>query len=122
MSTDYNDWKPLLDGRFWLELRNPGEVPTRKGSWPIDQMKAVLKEFMKANPRAFISIVTISHDGPWFEDAPEALCILDRRTWPTGKKHITSSEAAHSCTRVLESSGGAPGPTGRPATTPPCPD
>jgi|ERR1041384_3581595 hypothetical protein len=92
--TDYDDWKALMEGRFWLELRRAGEVPHRKGSWPLAAMKGVLREFMAANPDAMISVVTISHDGPFFEDAPEALCIIDRRTWPTGKRHLASSYAA----------------------------
>lgn len=94
-TTDFNDWKGLMEGRFWLELRPAGQVPQRKGPWLVARMKEILREFLAANPNALISVVTMSWDGPMFEDAPEALAIIDRRTWPTGKKHLATSYAAY---------------------------
>lgn len=94
-ATNFDDWKRLLEGRFWLELRPAGQVPQRKGSWPKARMKEILREFMAANPDALISVVTIDWNGPMFEDAPEVLAMIDRRTWPTGKKHLITSYAAY---------------------------
>lgn len=83
-----------LTSRFWLELREPGRVPERKGSWPHRQLAKVLREFMDARPTAFISVVTISHDGPHFEDGPEALMMADGRSMSTARKHLASTKRA----------------------------
>lgn len=81
--------------RFWLEIREPGCVPQRKGSWPLGQTAAILREFMAAWPNAYITVVTIGHDGPDFEDGPEALQMADARSMATGTKHIKRTRAAH---------------------------
>lgn len=84
------------EGFFWLELREPGCVPERKGKWPPSQTASILREFMKARPKAFITVVTwdASYGAPVFQDAPECLGLLDMRSLITARRHIASSNAA----------------------------
>lgn len=89
------------DDRFWLELRAPNCVPERKGPFRIEKTADVLREFMKARPRAMISVVTLGHDGPRFEDAPQCLMMCDGRSWTTARKHIESSNAAKLAAEAL---------------------
>ncbi|PSJ60803.1 hypothetical protein [Pseudaminobacter soli (ex Li et al. 2025)] len=84
-----------MDNRFWLELREPNRVPQRKGPFLKSRTAEVLREFMDARPTAFISVVTVDHDGPLFEDAPECLMIADGRSKARALRHIQSSKAAH---------------------------
>jgi hypothetical protein len=52
------------DGRrFWLELREPRKVPERKGPWLLTGLAPILREVMAARPSAYITVVTIGHDG-----------------------------------------------------------
>lgn len=83
-----------MDDKFWLELREPGNVPIRKGPYRQRDMAATLREFFDARPRALISVVTIGADGPWFEDATQALEMLDARSSGVAKRHRQSSAAA----------------------------
>lgn len=84
-----------MEGRFWLELREPRRVPERKGSWPRADMAKVLREFMAARPQAYITVVTVDHDGPLLRDGPETLQMADARSMTTGSRHIESVRAAH---------------------------
>lgn len=83
------------DPRFWLELREPRCVPERKGPWPRADLARVLREFMDARPRAFITVVTWGDEGPAFYDAPECLSVCDGRSKARARRHIASSTAAH---------------------------
>jgi hypothetical protein len=81
--------------RFWLELREPGKVPCRKGSFATRDTAKVLREFMEARPTAFISVVTIDSRGePHFEDGPECLEMCDGRAASLASRHRASSAAA----------------------------
>jgi hypothetical protein len=79
---------------FWLELREPGCVPERKGSFLRGTLARTLREFMDARPEAKITVVTLSTDGPAFQDAPEALMMADWRSRRRALRHIASSNAA----------------------------
>lgn len=81
--------------RFWLELREPRRVPERKGPWLLTGLAPILREFMAARPTAYITVVTIGHDGPDFQDGPEALQMADGRSMSTGSKHIARTREAH---------------------------
>lgn len=81
--------------RFWLELREPGCAPVRKGSWRLRDMARVLREFMEARPRAFITVITVDADGsPALQDGPEALMMADGRSIPTACRHIRTTREA----------------------------
>jgi len=81
--------------RFWLELREPGCSPVRKGSWALRDMARVLREFMEARPRAFITVITVDADGhPDLQDGPEALMVADGRSIPTARRHWKTTRAA----------------------------
>lgn len=84
-----------MDNRFWLELREPNCVPQRKGPFLKSHSAQVLREFMDARPTAFISVVTVDHDGPMFEDGPECLMTADGRSKARARRHLQSSKAAH---------------------------
>jgi hypothetical protein len=88
-----------MDDKFWLELREPGNVPIRKGPFRQRDMATTLREFIDARPRALISVVTIGNDGPWFEDAPQALEIIDGRSRSVAERHRQSSAAAFAAVR-----------------------
>ena len=96
-----------VEGRFWLIIRKPGMVPDRKGSFPIENTAAVLREFMAANPNAFIDYLTIGPDGtPDVEHGPEVLQIVDGRSMSVGRKHNArvrdAARAALSLVREVE--------------------
>jgi hypothetical protein len=80
--------------QFWLELREPGMVPERKGAFLSRGMAKVLREFMAARPEAFITVVTVAGGQPHFEDGPQALEICDGRSSSIAAKHRASSAAA----------------------------
>lgn len=89
-----------VEGRFWLELREPGCVPERKGPWPQAQIATVLREFMAARPEAFISVVTVSSTGePFFQDGPEALMMVDGRSMSTARRHLETTREAFATLR-----------------------
>jgi hypothetical protein len=82
--------------KFWLELRSPGQVPRRGGPFPVASKATVLREWMDANPDAFITVVSHGLDGaPCFDDAPETLQMLDGRSMARGRRHIETSSKAH---------------------------
>lgn len=87
-----------LTDRFWLILREPGMVPNRKGPFKRDDAAKVLREFMAANPTAYIDHLTIGADGsPDVEHGPLVLQYLDGRSMSVGKKHnerVRAAEAA----------------------------
>lgn len=83
-----------MEGNFWLELREPGCVPEFKGPFLLTETAHTLREFMKARPEAFITVVTIGHYGPDFQDGPECLMMTDYRSKSTALAHIKSSNAA----------------------------
>lgn len=83
------------EGRFWIELREPRRVPQRKGPYPSATLASTLREFMAVRPTAYITVVTIGHDGPDFQDGPEALQMADARSMSTGAKHIRRTREAH---------------------------
>lgn len=84
-----------MDDRFWLILREPHCVPERKGPWPAKMTAQVLREFMDARSGAFITVLTIGHDGgPIVQDGPECLEMIDGRSMPRAERHRASSAAA----------------------------
>lgn len=82
------------DDRFWIEAREPGCVPDRKGPFN-GKLAPVLREFMAARPAAYLTVVNWGHDGPLFRDGPEALQMSDARSMETGRRHIKSCAQAH---------------------------
>ncbi len=94
------EMEPLLagatKGRFRLIVHQPGMMPSRKGSWPLDQTASILREFIKAYPRAYLHVLTVDEDGaPWVEHGPEVLKMLDGRSMSVGRKHNARTRAAH---------------------------
>lgn len=91
-----------LEGRrdqFWLEVRKPRQVPRRGGPFRRDNMAETLREWLAANPDAFVSVLGIDHEGaPSVDDAAEALQMLDGRSMSTGRRHHETSLAAHART------------------------
>lgn len=83
------------EGKFWIELREPGRVPERKGEFPIPGMSKILREFMDARPTAFLTVVTIGYTGPDFQHGPEALQMADARSMERGRKHNARVREAH---------------------------
>lgn len=83
------------EGRFWLVLHEPGNVPQRKGPWPQRQIKSVLREFMAARPTAYIDVLTLEVDGPNVQHGPEVLQILDGRSMGVGRRHNARTREAH---------------------------
>lgn len=83
-----------MGDHFWLYLRKPGNVPERKGPFRHADTKATLREFIAARPGEFITVVTLCHDGPHFEDGPQVLEILDGRSRGKAEKHRNSIDAA----------------------------
>lgn len=79
---------------FWIELREPGKVPQRKGQFLLTDMAKTLRDFFAARPHAFMTVVTIDHDGPHFQDAPEVLEMLDGRSRSLARRHRESTRAA----------------------------
>lgn len=88
-----------MDDKFWLELREPGNVPISKGPFQQSKMAETLREFLAARPHAFITVVTIAYGTPHFEDAPQVLEIIDGRSWSVAKRHRQSSAAAFAAPR-----------------------
>lgn len=75
--------------RFWMLVRDPGCVPERKGPYLKVDTAARIREFMRARPFSFLSILTIDQSGrPLIEDAPEVLQTLDGRSVGFASKHI----------------------------------
>lgn len=81
---------------FWIELREPGAVPDRKGPYPRRMMTKVIRECMKYRASAYITVITW-HDqyGPLLTDGPEWLMMRDGRSRSTALAHIRSTRAAH---------------------------
>lgn len=97
------------EGRFWLIVHEPGNVPDRKGSWPRSQLPQIMREFIDARPNAYLTVLTVGADGtPDVQHGPEALQMADGRSMSVGSKHNARTKAAHSA--VLA--------TPKPATTP----
>jgi hypothetical protein len=86
------------DKRFWLVLQERGCVPRRKGPWPLTETAARLREFIAANPTAYIYVLMLDYRGePQIQWGPECLQMLDGRSMSVGRKHnerIASMEAA----------------------------
>ncbi|MGT2514768.1 hypothetical protein ACVOMT_11520 [Sphingomonas panni] len=83
------------EGRFWLIVREPGMVPRQKGPFRSADTAKVLREFIAANPRAFIDHLTIDADGtPWVDHGPEVLQMTDGRSMSVGRKHNERVRAA----------------------------
>lgn len=79
----------------WIELREPGRVPERKGPFTTPTMlKGFLVELFKCRPAALVSVVTCDFAGPEFQDGPECLEMMDRRYRHLAKRHRESSAAA----------------------------
>ncbi|WP_371421496.1 hypothetical protein [Tardiphaga sp.] len=74
--------------RFWLIIREPGMIPDRKGPFKITDTAKVLREFMTANPNAFIDYLTVTSDGePYVDHGPQVLQMTDGRSMATARKH-----------------------------------
>lgn len=86
---------PVVE-RFWLVLQEPELVPKLRGPFQISGMAATLREFITANPTAYIHVLTVGEDGdPQVEHGPEALQVLDGRSMGVGRKHNERTRAAH---------------------------
>jgi len=84
------------EGRFWLIVHKPGNVPDRKGSWPIADMAKVLREFIAARPDSYLHVLTVDRYGvPEIQHGPEALQMSDGRSVGVGRKHNARTLAAH---------------------------
>jgi hypothetical protein len=81
--------------RFWLEVREPGKAPERKGSWPSRLLASMLREAIAARPEAYITVLRLSHDGPQIQDGAEALQMADARSMSVGAKHMKRTREAH---------------------------
>ena len=69
------------EDRFWMLVRDPGCVPERKGPFLKADTADRIREFMRARPFSFLSILTIDQSGlPSIEDGPEVLQSLDGRS------------------------------------------
>lgn len=81
--------------KTWIELREPGKVPERKGAFlATEQVKAFLIEVFEHRPSALVTVVTLHADGPSFEDGPEWLEILDRRQAHRAARHRRNTAQA----------------------------
>jgi hypothetical protein len=81
--------------RFWLVVIEPGCVPERKGPWPHSETRRVLREFIRARPKAYILFLDLGHDGPWVIWGPEWLQMLDGRSMSVGRRHNAQTREAH---------------------------
>lgn len=84
-----------FDTHFWIELREPRKVPERKGPYPHGTLTQTIREFMTVRPTAYITVVTVSPDGPDFQDGPEALMMADMRSQSPACRHIRRTREAH---------------------------
>ena len=74
--------------RFWLIIREPGMVPDRKGPFKITDTAKILREFLAANPNAFIDYLTVTPEGePYVDHGPQVLQVADGRSMSVGRKH-----------------------------------
>jgi Lar family restriction alleviation protein len=105
--------------RFWLVLIEPGCVPQRKGPWPVTETKAVLREFMRARPTAYVLCLTESHLGPDVEWGPELLQMLDGRSMSVGRDHNARTRAAHAEHHAAQAEARSASPWRDVATDPP---
>lgn len=88
------------ESRFWLIVREPGMVPDRKGPFKVTDTAKVLREFMAANPLAFIDYLTVTPDGePYVDHGPQVLQFTDGRSMSVGRKHNARVKAAALATR-----------------------
>lgn len=79
----------------WIELREPGKVPQRKGPFTTrDMLKRFLIELFDARPAALVSVVTMHSSGPEFQDGPECLQMMDGRQRSRAAKHRKNTAAA----------------------------
>lgn len=80
--------------KTWLILREPGKVPERKGPFPHSNIAVVLREFMKARPSAYITVLTWGGNEPDVQDGPECLEMADGRSSSIASRHRSSTIAA----------------------------
>ncbi|TIN41371.1 MAG: hypothetical protein E5Y10_22785 [Mesorhizobium sp.] len=84
-----------VDTVAWIELREPNCVPQLKGSFKLAAISSILREFMDARPKAFITVITIDCYGrPLLQDGPEALMMADGRSRARARRHIETSRTA----------------------------
>jgi hypothetical protein len=84
-----------IDGLTWIELREPGCVPERKGPLRPETVAGFLREVFAVRPSAYVTVITMGHDGPLLQDGPECLQMLDGRSMSVGRRHIQTGAAAH---------------------------
>jgi len=80
--------------RFWLCIHEPRSVPRKKGPFRQKETADVLREVMRAEPEALITVVTLHADGPDFQHGPEWLQMLDGRSMGFARKHNVRVEEA----------------------------
>lgn len=86
----------VLRDRFWLIVHEPGNVPVRKGSWEHRDLPKIMREFIAANPTAYLHVMTLDHLGhPQIDHGPELLQMADGRSMSVGRKHNARTRAAH---------------------------
>ena len=79
----------------WIEIREPGKVPMRKGAfYKPESLKQFLIELFAHRPSALISVVTFHSSGPHFQDGPECLEQMDGRQKHRAARHRKNSAAA----------------------------
>lgn len=81
--------------KTWIELREPGCVPERKGAFTTPaQLKAFLIELFDCRPTALVTVVMIHSEGPDFQDGPECLEMMDGRQRKRAERHRQNTKQA----------------------------
>jgi len=93
--------RPLTnEDRFWMLVRDPGCIPERKGPYLKADTAARIREFMRARPFSFLSILTVDQSGqPSIADGPEVLQSLDGRSVSFASKHIARLRSTYRAPR-----------------------
>lgn len=79
----------------WIELREPGCTPVRKGPFKEPKhLKAFLIELFNGRKSALVTVMSISTSGPDFQDGPECLEMMDRRYRGLAARHRANTAEA----------------------------
>jgi hypothetical protein len=88
-------WEEAI-GRFWLVVHEPGMVSVRKGPWISSGFKSIIRDFIKAYPTAYLTVLTVDEAGvPHVEHGPEAIQMADGRSMSVGRNHNARTKEAH---------------------------
>lgn len=79
----------------WVELREPGKVPQRKGSFQTPcQLKAFLIELFDSRTSALVTVIEVMESGIVLQDGPECLEVMDGRQRHRAARHRANTAAA----------------------------